>query len=84
MHEDQSGLGDREARGVQAAVLGYFCKTCGVHCVARGHLAEMGGDYVSINLNTLDGIDPAKIKLVHWDGRHDNWEAGPRLTPWEI
>ena len=62
----------------------YFCKTCGVHCFARGHLAEMGGDYVSINLNTLDGIDPAKIKLVHWDGRHDNWEAGPRLTPWEI
>jgi hypothetical protein len=62
----------------------YFCKSCGVHCFARGHLAELGGDYVSINLNTLDDIDPIKVKLIHWDGRHNNWQAGPRDTPWAI
>ena len=61
-----------------------FCKHCGVHCFGRGHLAEVGGDFVSVNLNCVDGIDPAALKVVYWDGRHDNWEAGPRPTPWPI
>src|SRR5262245_50221205 len=29
----------------------YFCKHCGIHCFAPGHLAEVGGDYVGINVN---------------------------------
>src|SRR5262245_3976114 len=35
----------------------YFCRHCGIHCFARGHLAELGGDYVSVNLNCLDGVE---------------------------
>jgi hypothetical protein len=35
-----------------------FCTRCGVHCFARGHLAVLGGDYVSLNLNTLDEDRP--------------------------
>ena len=35
----------------------YFCKHCGIHCFGRGHLEVLGGDYVSINLNTLDDVD---------------------------
>jgi hypothetical protein len=62
----------------------FFCKHCGIHCFARGHLVELGGDYVSINLNTLDGIDPCDVKVIYWDGRHDNWQAGPRDTAWPI
>jgi hypothetical protein len=62
----------------------YFCKHCGIHCFGRGHLAELGGDFVSINLNTLDDIDPYQLAVVHWDGRHDNWQAGPRPSPWPI
>jgi len=62
----------------------YFCKHCGTSCFARGHLAELGGDFVSINLNALDDIDPSTVELVYWDGRHDNWHAGPRETPWRI
>lgn len=62
----------------------YFCKTCGVHCFGRGHLEVLGGDFVSVNLNTLDDIDPYQLALLHWDGRHDNWQAGPRPTPWPI
>jgi hypothetical protein len=62
----------------------FFCKECGIHCFARGHLAEVGGDYVSANLNCLDGVDPHGLKVVFWDGRHDNWGAGPRATPWPI
>lgn len=65
----------------------FFCKTCGIHCFGRGHLAQLGGDYVSVNLNCLDDVDvndPDAVKIVYWDGRHNNWEAGPRPTPWPV
>jgi len=62
----------------------YFCKHCGVHCFARGHLAEVGGDFVSVVVNTLDGVELGTLKVVHWDGRHNNWEAGPGDKPWAI
>jgi hypothetical protein len=61
-----------------------FCKHCGVHAFARGHLAQLGGDYVSINLNCLDDVDPRDVKVGYWDGRHDNWQAGQRDAPWAI
>jgi hypothetical protein len=60
----------------------HFCKHCGVHCFGAGHLAEIGGDFVSANLNCLDAVDVNELELVYWDGRHDNWMAGPRSTPW--
>ena len=62
----------------------YFCKHCGVHCFGKGHLKEMGGDYVSVNFNTLDDYDPGETKVTYWDGRHDNWYAGTRSAPWPI
>lgn len=62
----------------------HFCRYCGVHCYGRGHLAELGGDYVSVNLGCLDDADPRDTNVVYWDGRHDNWHAGPRPTPWPI
>jgi len=62
----------------------FFCKSCGVLCFGKGHLAEVGGDYVSVNLNALDDADPNLAELTHWDGRHNNWEAGPRPTAWPI
>jgi hypothetical protein len=62
----------------------FFCKTCGVYCFGRGHLDVLGGDFVSVNLNALDGVDLDDLKVVYWDGRHDNWQAGPRSTPYPI
>jgi hypothetical protein len=62
----------------------FFCSCCGVHCFGRGYLEEVGGDYVSVNFNCLDDVDPSAIPLVYWDGRHNNWQAGPRPTPWPI
>src|SRR5262245_56569910 len=62
----------------------YFCKTCGVHCFGRGSLPELGGAYVAVNVNVLDDIDPSTLSITYWDGRHDNWDAGPRSTPWPI
>jgi len=54
-----------------------------VTCFGRGHLAELGGDFVSINLNCLDGVELSELKVMYWDGRHDNW-AGARDEPWPV
>jgi len=62
----------------------FFCRHCGVHCFGRGFLEELGGNYVSVNLNCLDDLDPTTLAIVYWDGRHDNWHAGPRSTPWPM
>ena len=62
----------------------YFCKQCGVYCFGRGHLEMLGGDFASVNLNTIDDVDPNDLKIVHWDGRHDNWQAGPGVAPFPI
>jgi hypothetical protein len=62
----------------------YFCKICGVHCFGRGFLEMLGGDFVSVNFNTLDGVDVNQLELLHWDGRHNNWQAGARKTPWPV
>lgn len=62
----------------------YFCKRCGVYCFARGNIPELGGDYVSVNLNAFDKVDPSAVMVHYWDGRHDNWYAGARPTPWPM
>ena len=61
-----------------------FCKQCGTFCYGAGNLPEMGGEFVSVNLNTIDGIDPYALPVMYWDGRHDNWQVGPRPTPWPV
>jgi hypothetical protein len=61
-----------------------FCKHCGVHCFAFGHLDVLGGDYVSINLNCIDDFDRSAVTIGHWDGRHNNWQGGVRSAPWPI
>lgn len=62
----------------------YFCRICGIHTFSRGSLPELGGAYASVNLNTLDDVDPALLTIRYWDGRHNNWYAGMRETPWPI
>jgi hypothetical protein len=61
-----------------------FCKHCGVHCFGTGHLDVLGGDFVSINLNCIDDFDRSTVEIAYWDGRHNNWMAGKRATPWPI
>jgi hypothetical protein len=62
----------------------FFCTVCGVQCFANGHLEQLGGDYVSVNVNCFDDWEIDEAKVVYWDGRHDNWQAGPRGTPWPV
>jgi len=61
-----------------------FCKRCGVQCFSKGHVEELGGDFVSVTLNALDDFDRSTIKVRHWDGLHNNWQAGMRDTPWPV
>lgn len=62
----------------------YFCRKCGTHCYGRGHLTELGGDFVSFSYNTVDDLELSELKVVYWDGRHDNWHAGPSEKPWPM
>ncbi len=64
--------------------LRYFCARCHAYCFSRGHLPQLGGDFVSINLNCIDDFDLALTELVYWDGRHDNWQAGTRPQAWPV
>jgi len=60
----------------------FFCKTCGVHCYGRGELEILGGKFVGVNVNTLDDVDVGTLTIQHWDGRHNNWQAGLREMAW--
>lgn len=60
-----------------------FCTHCGVHVYCSGHVPELGGDYVSVALNCLDGIDPSTLvaaAITFYDGRNDNWWNLPTET----
>jgi hypothetical protein len=60
----------------------HFCKHCGVHLWGDGHVPELGGDFLSVNLNALDDIDLVEVRIGYFDGRHNNWGAGLRDAPW--
>jgi len=61
-----------------------FCKHCGVHSFGRGHLDVLGGAYVTVNVNCLDDVELTELPVVYWDGRHNNWQGGPRSSPWPL
>ena len=60
-----------------------FCKHCGVAPYGWGHLAQLGGDFVSINLACLDNLDPADLVAAPvrlMDGKTNNWMTLPAET----
>jgi hypothetical protein len=60
-----------------------FCRHCGVRTYSWGEDPEMGGEYVSLNLASLDDLDPAALAtapLRHFDGRSDTWWSTPAET----
>jgi hypothetical protein len=45
-----------------------FCTTCGVRSYGWGN-AQDGKKMYSINVRCLEGVDPAKLSVQHYDGR---------------
>ena len=57
-----------------------FCRHCGVRPFSRGHIKEIGGDYVAVQLSALDDVDPielidAPVRIS--DGRNNKWMSPP-------
>jgi hypothetical protein len=60
-----------------------FCRNCGVRTFERGHVKEIGGDYVSIKVASLDDIDPAELieaPVRYANGRDNQWWEPPLET----
>jgi hypothetical protein len=60
-----------------------FCKHCGVRCFGRGYVEEIGGDYVSLKVNTLDDATPTELAdapVKYLNGRDNAWWDEPAET----
>jgi hypothetical protein len=60
-----------------------FCRHCGIKTFVRGYLAELGGEFVSINVACLDNVadtELAALPVSYSDGRNDNWMNPPAET----
>ena len=57
-----------------------FCRTCGVRTFERGHVKEIGGDYVSIKVASLDDVDLKELveaPVRYANGRDNKWWEQP-------
>ena len=60
-----------------------FCKHCGVRTVSWGNIPEIGGEFASVNLSSLDDLDPTELAEAprrHMNGRDDDWANPPAET----
>jgi hypothetical protein len=60
-----------------------FCGTCGVRVYTYGHVAAIGGDYVSVSLAALNDLPPADLAAApvrYMNGRDDDWFNVPPET----
>lgn len=60
-----------------------FCRHCGVRSFSRGYVKEIGGDYVAIQIASLDNVDPQEIVAApvrYSDGRNNAWWVVPSET----
>jgi len=64
----QKGEGEMTSYKFNHKVIDHlFCSTCGVTSFARG--SKDGKPIVAINTRCLDGVDPASLDVMHFDGK---------------
>lgn len=62
----------------------YFCPARGVRCMFSGadpSAPGEGREFWSVNVVTLDegeGLDLTRLRILYWDGKGEDWEAGGR------
>jgi hypothetical protein len=60
-----------------------FCKRCGLRPFSRGHIPQIGGDFVSINISCLDDVPDdvlAALPVRYANGRDNDWMNEPKET----
>lgn len=60
-----------------------FCRHCGVRPFGRGYIEQIGGEYVSVNVATLDDATPqelAEAPVRYSNGRDNAWWQAPAQT----
>jgi len=76
---EEIGFGFGRERFVERGL----CKACAITPLGWGHIPEIGGNYISINLACLDDLDPSELAsapVTFMDGRNDNWWNPPAET----
>jgi len=60
-----------------------FCRQCGVRPFGRGYVEAIGGDYVAVQVCTLDDVTPqelAEAPVRIGNGRDNAWWDAPAET----
>lgn len=77
----EEALGDYQFGSMSVHHL--FCKTCGIRPFGRGYLEQIGGDFVSVKVTSLDNVDPQELvsaPITYSDGRNNAWWNEPAET----
>lgn len=60
-----------------------FCSRCGVRSFGRGYVEQIGGEYVAVQLASLDDVTPEELiaaPVKHANGRDNAWWTTPAET----
>jgi hypothetical protein len=64
------------------AIQQHNCKTCGLRVYGKGHIEQIGGDFVAINVACIDGLSDetlAAIPIQYCNGRDNDWMHAPAV-----
>ena len=60
-----------------------FCRHCGIRSFTKGYIEQIGGDFVSVAVNTLDDVSPEELieaPVRYSNGRDNAWWEVPAET----